>query len=672
MANIPRSIPCSALALAITLAVTPAAIAYQASGAPPGDAAPADVAQQHDRFIISYRDAGSLSPAQAGEQLDNAAEALGIGIRMVRTLGTGARLIQIDRSLSPEAQTRLVEALMANPEVLAVDPDRIYRPLMVPNDPRYAEQWSFKDGAGGIDAEAAWDLSTGEGVVVAVLDSGSTPHAELIGRYVSGYDFISHLSFSVDGDGRDADPNDPGDWSSGDCFPPTDPMDSSWHGTKVAGTIAAATNNGVGVAGVAHDAEVQPVRVIGRCQETTRSDLIDAITWASGGSVAGVPVNATPAEVINISIGSRGFCSTAEQQAIDAAVARGSIIVTAAGNDGRHIWGTPPGNCRNVVTVASTGADGGVSAHTNWGARVEVAGPGDGILTTTNDGVQGQGNDAYGGYTGTSASTAHVSGTVALMQAAAVEATGTPKTPAEITEILVNTAYASNGFPEGCPEVQQCGSGLIDARHAVAVAAGLEPLPDAPPPPPPGVELQNGISVTGIDIHPERLVRYYLQVPNGAEDLSFTMSGEQDRFVEAMMYVRHGTRATRIDHDCRKSLDQQTCFFAAPESGTWHVMILADPYGPVVDLTLHPSFVDNNWPRSVSGTLEQHGEAVQVALRWDAGKQSVDIYRNGGFVRTVDNRGETLDVFPASTPGPASYIVCNAGTHECSDPLVVE
>ena len=161
------------------------------------------------------------------------------------------------------------------------------RRTLTPNDTRYNEQWHYFEATGGINAPAAWDKSTGTGVVVGVIDTGYRPHADLAANLLPGYDFISDTFVVNDGNGRDSDARDPGDWiNAGECGPgdPATFEASSWHGTHVAGTIAAVTNNGNGVAGVAFNARVVPARVLGKCGGFT-SDIADAIVWASGGTV---------------------------------------------------------------------------------------------------------------------------------------------------------------------------------------------------------------------------------------------------------------------------------------------------------------------------------------------------------------------------------------------------
>ena len=192
--------------------------------------------------------------------------------------------------------------IAADPNVEYVEVDKLNKPLLTPNDTRYSEQWGYS-GTYGIKANQAWDVTNGSGVVVAVLDTGITNHSDLNANILPGYDFISDTAVSNDGNGRDSDASDPGDWvTANQCGGTHAAQNSSWHGTHVAGTIAAVTNNAKGVAGVAYGAKIVPARVLGTCGGYD-SDIADAITWASGGTVSGVPANANPAEVINLSLG---------------------------------------------------------------------------------------------------------------------------------------------------------------------------------------------------------------------------------------------------------------------------------------------------------------------------------------------------------------------------------
>ena len=199
----------------------------------------------------------------------------------------------------------------------------------------------------------------------------------LLANWLPGYDFIHDTFVSRDGDGRDPDPLDEGDWNPviGDCYPGSPASYSSWHGTHVGGTIAAVSDNGIGVAGVAFGASIQPVRVLGRCGGWL-SDIADGIVWASGGTVTGVPANPTPARVINMSLGGYGTCGATYQAAIDAAVANGAVVVVAAGNSGIDVASSRPANCDSVITVAASDRGGSLAWYSNYGSLVEVTAPG--------------------------------------------------------------------------------------------------------------------------------------------------------------------------------------------------------------------------------------------------------------------------------------------------------
>jgi serine protease len=239
---------------------------------------------------------------------------------------------------------------------------------------------------------------------------------------------------------------------------------SSWHGTHVAGTIAALTNNGSGVAGVAFGAKIVPVRVLGKCGGYT-SDIADGIVWASGGTVSGVPNIAARAQVINMSLGGGGACDTTTQNAINGARSRGTVVVVAAGNEAQNASNSSPANCSGVITVAATNRSGGRASYSNYGTIVDVAAPGGdsgaAILSTLNAGTKAPGADSYAGYMGTSMATPHVAGVVALMLAK-----NAALTPDDVEARLKSSARA---FPASC---SGCGAGIVNASAAVDAATG--------------------------------------------------------------------------------------------------------------------------------------------------------------------------------------------------------
>ena len=438
----------------------------------------APVAGQPDRiaqFIVKYRATSTL-----GRQANAVAATARIGTLTGRTvthrrrLGIGADLVRVDgAALSSAEALDFMRRIAADPDVEFIQPDAVMQPSMTPNDPRYVDQWHYQGLPSGLNLPAAWDLATGAGVVVAVVDTGVTSHPDLNGNVIAGYDFITDAARARDGDGRDANPQDEGDWTvAGECSATWTARNSSWHGTHVAGTIGAVTNNAIGVAGVAFNARIQPVRVMGRCGGL-ESDIVDGIVWAAGGTVAGAPLNATPARVINLSLGGTGACDPAYQTAIDAAVARGSVVVVAAGNANADSSGHRPASCNNVVNVAALDREGNRASYSNYGTLVDVSAPGgetsptaaNGVLSTLNFGTTTP-YPSTGGYfarlQGTSMAAPHVSGLAALMLSR-----NPALTPAQIEATLKSSARAISGSCTG-----GCGAGAADAYKAVLAAGG--------------------------------------------------------------------------------------------------------------------------------------------------------------------------------------------------------
>jgi serine protease len=439
------------------------------------------VSDETDRLIVKYKDEaapgakGQARAAEAGAapmsasrkaNVDQAGRKLGLTMKELHTIGTGARVIQMNRKLSVADAAKLAADLMASDaSVEYAEPDRIMKPMFTPNDPMYTQQWDYFDAVGGMRVPAAWDKSTGVGVRVAVIDTGYRPHVDLQGQILAGYDFIADTAISNDGTGRDSDASDPGDWTAaGQCGVGQPASNSSWHGTHVAGTIAALTNNGIGVAGVAYGAKVVPVRVLGQCGGYT-SDIANGIIWASGGTVTGVPNIAARAQVINMSLGGGGACDATSQSAINSARSRGTVVVVAAGNENQNASNSNPANCSGVIAVAATGKTGGRASYSNYGTVVDVAAPGGdsgaAILSTLNAGTKAPGADSYAGYMGTSMATPHVAGVVALMLSK-----NPALTPDEVEAKLKATARA---FPAAC---SGCGAGIVDASAAVDAATG--------------------------------------------------------------------------------------------------------------------------------------------------------------------------------------------------------
>ena len=430
---------------------------------------------QTDRLIVKYKDDSDTSKTGVAVRgidrarqalIDRAGQTYGATMRALRATANGAHVLQLNRTMTlDEARQLAAEVQARDTNVEYAEPDRIMVPLATPTDPSYTQQWDLYEATGGINAPAAWDKSTGAGVNVAVIDTGYRPHADLSGKILPGYDFISTTTIANDGGGRDTDASDPGDWApAGGCAAgvPAADQKSSWHGTHVAGTIAANANNGLGVAGIAYNAKIVPARVLGRCGGYT-SDIADAMVWASGGTVTGVPVNANKARVLNLSLGGTGACDTTTQNAINSARSRGAVVVVAAGNSNTNAVNANPANCAGVITVAATNRAGGKASYSNYGTNVTIAAPGGdngaGILSTLNSGTTTPAADSYAWYMGTSMATPHVAGVVALMLSA-----NPNLTPDDVAAKLKSTARV---FPAPC---SGCGAGIVNAAAAVNAA----------------------------------------------------------------------------------------------------------------------------------------------------------------------------------------------------------
>jgi serine protease len=345
-----------------------------------------------------------------------------------------------------------------------VEVDRRMHAFLTPNDTYYLpRQWDMYK-TWGIRADHAWDATQGAGVVVAVIDTGITNHSDLNANILPGYDFIGDAAVANDGDGRDSDASDPGDWvAANQCGGSHPAQNSSWHGTHVAGTVVAVANNAQGVAGVAHAAKVVPLRALGTCGGYD-SDIADAITWAAGGSVPGVPANPNPAEVINLSLGGQGACSTTTQSAINGAVGLGATLVIAAGNSNANTAGFSPANCNQVIAVGATTNTGTRSGFSNYGSVVDLAAPGSSIFSTNNSGTTVPVSESYANKSGTSMSAPHVAGVVALVQSVSP----LPRTPAQVEALVKGTATPFPSTPS-----QPIGTGIVNAQNAVNVALAM-------------------------------------------------------------------------------------------------------------------------------------------------------------------------------------------------------
>ena len=507
--------------------------------------------------------AAQISATQMSATQMHTAQADSLGTRTGLTLRAGMGVAERTQVMFASGMTsaQLAERLTKDGEVEYAVPDERKRRMAIPNDSLYFSgpvstgpatgQWYLRPNAGAvkssIDVQAAWDITIGSPtIVVADLDSGIRfDHTDLQrvangGNILPGYDMVSNLGTANDGDGRDADPSDPGDWVTaaeanlvgGEFYKCTSQdstgryraEDSSWHGTQTAGLIAASTNNGIGMASVGRTVRLLPVRVLGKCGGFD-SDIIAGMRWAAGLVVAGVPTNPTPARVINMSLGGGGACSAAYQAAMAEISAVKVVVVASAGNSAGHAVSSPA-NCPGVVAVAALRHVGTKVGFSDLGPEIALSAPGGNcvnvaantpclypILTTSNSGTtqpfagSSVYTDSFGFSLGTSFSAPLVSGTVALMLSARPSLN-----PAEVLTLLKGTARAfptaggDNGdgtavkqctapqYDAANKPIDQtqcycttttCGAGMLDAGAAVtlsaqAVLARIEVSPESP------------------------------------------------------------------------------------------------------------------------------------------------------------------------------------------------
>jgi serine protease len=458
-----------------------------------GNASPADRGGARFRtkqLIIQFRDSETrrIQSISRDQSLPGVALPDGRNLKFLRRFGSNGVVARLPEDVTLNDAQRIADELAKQPGIAAVQPDKRYFPALVPNDPAYPPganaiqdpgQWHLFEDTAGINMPGAWDQSTGSAaVVVAVVDTGIVPHRDLdAARVLPGYDFFSDVTLDNDGmPGRDNDPADPGDaTSAGECGAGEPAEDSSWHGLSVAGVIAAQSDNNMDIAGMDFQARLLPIRALGKCGGLL-SDVADAVRWAAGVPVAGAPLNANPASVINLSLGGSGACTSQEQDAINAAVARGAVVVVAAGNEGGSIQNVSPANCKNVIVAGAIARDGRIASYVSTGVNVDVTAPGgdnpnppdpldppNGVLTLSNFGTTTPAGDALAIVQGTSFTAAQVSAVASLMRA--VDAT---LSPAMVENVIKATTRA---FPDASCNTSLCGTGVLDASAALAGAA---------------------------------------------------------------------------------------------------------------------------------------------------------------------------------------------------------
>ncbi len=458
--------------------------------AKPADAVAAEVIGLLVRFKSSEVRAAAARNEAPPQALVSAVQvAAGVPMAYARPMSLGFFVFRFPASLSladAEAVKRRIEQLGT---VDIVDLDLKAKTSLIPND-EYSATYQYSlapttSYGGGIDAVDAWELTQGSAsTVVAVIDTGITAHPEFEGRLLPGADLISDPAVANDGDGRDLDASDPGDFQPAASATAGCPAsNSSWHGTHVAGIIAAKGNNGIGIAGVNWNARILPIRALGRCGGAI-SDIFDGFLWAIGLPVPGLSaVNANPARVVNMSLGGKSpsGCSRVAQLAIQEAKSRGVVVVVAAGNSNEEITTEVPASCQGVISVGAVDPYGKRATYSNYSFdyKVQLSAPGGdqnrygqtgGVLSTVNIGTTTPTTPGYQFYQGTSMAAPHVAGIASLALAANPNLSGT-----EIAALLQLTATAFEAGSQCETYYPLCGEGIANAKAMVRGATALVP-----------------------------------------------------------------------------------------------------------------------------------------------------------------------------------------------------
>jgi len=400
-----------------------------------------------------------------------------------------SRLLTATRQLkfvSPEHRLKYetlmkIKQLRKRADIIEASPNYRLSALRVPNDPNYRYQWNHPL----IKLAQAWDITIGDpSVIVAVIDSGVLlRHPDLQGNLIQGYDFISNVDISLDGDGLDPDPSDPGEQFPGG---------GSFHGSHVAGTIAAVTNNNNGIAGVAWLTKIMPLRVTGEGGAGYDYDISQAIRYAAGLPNDSRTVPAQRADIINLSLGGPAV-SSGFQELMNEVRDAGVIVVAAAGNEDSDVPFFPAA-LEGVISVCAVNINKERASYSNYGYSVDVAAPGgdntpdingdgmpDGIISTVGDEVGDESGRQTIEFTfrpleGTSMAAPHVAGVISLMKAV-----NPGLTPQDVDALLSREKITDDLGAKGRDD--DFGYGLINAQKAVLAAIEVsgemvpQPLP---------------------------------------------------------------------------------------------------------------------------------------------------------------------------------------------------
>lgn len=463
---------------------------------------PATTSPPTARVIVKFKDDGNfLRQAASPDRSKSLSTRLGFKITQGHEIAIGHQVLTA-KGLTSE---QLADRISQLDEVEFAEPDHLRKINRLTNDPLSAKQWYLQNTeASASNFSGAWELGTGSRqTVVAVLDTGITDHPDLRNKLVPGYNFISDPVLAMNGVGRSPDPTDPGDYidasvrnnlafiSACGVEDLAYDTESSWHGTEVAGLIAAQANNAFGMAGAGGDLRILPVRVLGKCGGFD-SDILTGMLWSAGIPVPGIPDNPNPARVINLSLGSSTQC-TKSYATVIANLSGKAVVVAAAGNSGGPV--ASPANCPGVLAVSGLRNQGDKVGFSSFGKQVGISAPAGNCIntganqpclfpmyTTTNSGLKGPVEpamtDEFNYTVGTSFAAPLVSAAVGLMVDLNPALT-TAETVAKI-KVAVKPFVQVPGRPvcESTSDLSPCnctsatcGSGMLDALAALRLAS---------------------------------------------------------------------------------------------------------------------------------------------------------------------------------------------------------